>query len=148
LISKLKHRYQEAVIENAESGGRGPATGRAFEEWVRENINAASEKGKVQFEFGPFFVDVAAPSRANPKAILELKVAPSLQDALAVRSLYDLRECKQSKVGFVVLTLRSHEREIRCALEQLKKESSGMFDYFVISDGWSETMGRIKNFLG
>lgn len=147
MIRDLKARYSQAVDKNPKSGGRGPATDKAFEEWVKHWAGQGGEKGKVDFTFGPFNVDLAIPSRKEPiRAILEMKVAPSLQDALAVKGLLDFSKGER-KVGYVMLRWGSHGDEVRRILNKLKQDSAGRFNYFVISDGWKDTIEELRIFL-
>lgn len=150
LIRSFEKGYLEAVGKFPESGGRGRATGKAFEEWVKQSVGLNDKKGgNVIFDFGFFNVDLAVPSKEEPvKAILEIKKNPSLQDALAVKGLLDFSgKNPNRKVGFVVLSLLSREDGIEEILKKTKEKYGKRFDYFIINKGWKDIVESLKEFL-
>jgi hypothetical protein len=136
------------------SRGKGPATGKAFENWIRDKLKAQGKsvvKGKVKFNFGEFQCDAVIPSLLNPQTILEIKIYTDVQHSLMLEGLINNLPNPSIKVGLVTLydfgtfyAKKSHL--IQDILNNLKTKFQNRFDCFHIENGWSSEMTRLFQF--
>lgn len=148
LFNDLENAYVAAWNQYALSGGKGPITGKAFENWVVDKLKAygkSVEKGKFKFNFGYFQVDAAIPSLANPKTILEIKVLTDVQHSLMLEGLINNLPNSSIKIGYVAL-YDFKSPPIRKILSNLKTKFQNRFDYFHIENGWTSEMDRLISF--
>ena len=143
LINSLKADYAKAWNDNKDSRAKGKATGTAFEKWVRKQIKQESESGKVGFSFGDFRVDLAIPSVDSARVILECKVYGDLQHTLGLSGLLTSSP-ENRKLGYIVF-YEPDEREKRI-LDGFKRMYKNRFNYFIIKNGWSNTIQRLNEF--
>jgi hypothetical protein len=148
LINQFREKYLSAWNSNINSRARGAATGRALEDWIREllrNVGAKCEKGRLEFQFGKFNVDIIIPNKLNPSALLEVKVTTDRQHALMFSGLINQTLNKTIKFGLV--TLYRPSDDIINILEQWKKDNAGRFDYFILEERWNKSYNRLQGFL-
>jgi len=145
IIEKLREKYVEKWNKYWQTLGRGPALGKAFEEWITEEIGLSRKcNKKVNFGVFEFQVDCAIPSAQNPKVILEMKINSDTQHVLAMRSLLDYFQ--NGKLGYVALYYKPEQRDVINILEDIKRKYESRFNYFFIEGGWSKTLEELKAF--
>ena len=154
LLNDLENTYVTAWNRYASSRGKGPATGKAFENWIVGKLKAhgkSVEKGKVKFGFGDFQVDAVIPSLASPQTILEIKVYTDIQHSLMLEGLINNLANLNIKIGLVTLYdlgtfYAVKSRSIRNILSNLRTKFQNRFDCFHIENGWSSEITRLINF--
>ena len=134
--------------------GKGPATGKAFENWIRDKLKAQGKsvvKGKVKFNFGEFQCDAVIPSLSNPKAILEIKIYTDVQHSLMLEGL--INNLPNPNIKVVLVTLydfgtfyAAKSRLIQNTLNNLKAKFQNRFDCFHVENGWSSEIARLFQF--
>ena len=152
LISSLKEEYMDTWNKYPESGGRGKATGTAFERWVKNTIenqlriksgNNKVELGTESFKF-TFNADIVIlDSEEKPKVILEVKMSAGPQALLFCYGLLAL----SNKIKLGLITLYEINENCQKILEKIKEKFPQRFGYFCIETGWSKTIEKIKSFI-
>ncbi len=152
-ISDLETTYLTAWNNNARSRGKGPAIGKAFENWITNQLKTNKkivQKGKVPFIFGNFPVDAAIPSLKSPVTILEIKLNADIQDSLMFEGFINNLNNPNTKIGLVTLYdfgtfYLPKSSSVKKILSATKLKYPN-FDFFHIENGWSSEITRLINF--
>lgn len=152
-IKDLEKTYLKAWNNVAGSRAKGPATGKAFENWITHELQVhgkSVQKGKVPFRFGDFQVDAAIPSLASPDILLEIKINADIQDSLMLEGLINNLKNNNTKIGLVTLYnfgtyYAVKSSSVKQILTNIKSKHSN-FDFFHIEKGWSSEITRLISF--
>lgn len=147
LIQDLREKYVNTWNYVKDSRAKGKATGTAFEKWLIKCLKQKTDRGKVNFSFGKYAVDVAIPTTSNPKIILEVKIYTDVQHTLALGTLLNFSQ-QDWKVGLVTFYNPENNKKspVPKILNKIKTINRDRFDYFFIQGGWSNTIKRLNEF--